>query len=166
MRQKKICLLGAFAVGKTSLVQQFVSGIFSDNYQTTIGVTIEKKVVQVKQDAVSMVIWDIYGEDDFQKIRLSYLRGAAGYMLVADGTRRCTLKTLMDLHRLAEETLGSIPFVVVLNKWDLSQEWEITDEDLEDLSNRGWTIVKGSAKTGEGVEEAFSHLAEALIKSP
>ena len=81
MIQKKICLLGGFGVGKTSLVAQFVHSLFSDKYLTTIGVKIEKKSVPVDETQVELVIWDIYGHDDFQKLRTSYLRGASGYLL-------------------------------------------------------------------------------------
>ena len=88
MIQKKICLLGGFGVGKTSLVSRFVHSIFSDKYLTTVGVKIDKKRVDLGSQQVDLVIWDIYGEDDFQKVRMSYLRGASGYLLVADGTRR------------------------------------------------------------------------------
>ncbi|HET7777303.1 MAG TPA: EutP/PduV family microcompartment system protein, partial [Rudaea sp.] len=64
MLQKKICLLGAFGVGKTSLTQRFVSSIFSDKYLTTVGVKIDKKAVDVGATPVSLVIWDIAGEDE------------------------------------------------------------------------------------------------------
>lgn len=163
MLQKKICLLGAFAVGKTSLVQRFVSGIFSDIYQTTIGVTIEKKMLATNGDTISLIIWDIYGEDEFQKIRQSYLRGASGYIVVVDVTRRLTLTTACELHRITEESQGSLPCVMILNKSDLQAQWEITDTDLNPLREQGWTIITCSAKTGDGVDVAFSSLAEKML---
>ena len=86
MLQKKVCMLGSFAVGKTSLVRRFVESIYSDVYQTTVGVKIDKKNVQVNEKEVSLVLWDIYGEDDYQKMRWTYLRGASGYLLVAWAT--------------------------------------------------------------------------------
>jgi GTPase SAR1 family protein len=64
------------------------------------------------------VIWDIYGNDDFQKLRSSYLRGASGYLLVADGTRRATLNTAEELRRLTEDHIGRVPFVLAVNKAD------------------------------------------------
>ena len=85
MIQKKVCMLGGTGVGKTSLVSQFVTSLFSDSYMTTIGVKVDKKVVAVEDREVTLVLWDIYGEDEFQTVRPSYLRGASGYLLVADG---------------------------------------------------------------------------------
>jgi small GTP-binding protein len=90
--QKKICLLGAFGVGKTSLTRRYVDSIFSDTYLTTVGVKIDKKAVRVGANDVNLLIWDIAGEDDVSAVRTSYLRGAAGYLLVVDVTRAQTLE--------------------------------------------------------------------------
>ncbi len=163
MMQKKICLLGAFAVGKTSLVSRFVHSMFSDKYLTTVGVKIEKKPVDVDGRHVDLVIWDIYGEDDFQKLRASYLRGAAGYLLVVDGTRQSTLETAVGLQATAEQSIGRVPFIMVVNKADLAGGWEINDGRLHRYSQRGWSIMRASAKTGDHVENAFVDLARAML---
>jgi small GTP-binding protein len=163
MISKKVCMLGGFAVGKTSLVSRFVRSIFSEKYLTTVGVKIDKKTVAVPGNDVDLVLWDIYGEDDFQKMRASYLRGANGYLLVVDGTRKATLKTARDLHRLAVDTVGPVPFLVLVNKADLIDTWEVDVESVNALGRDGWTVVKTSAKTGLGVEEAFARLAVAML---
>ena len=163
MIHKKICLLGGFGVGKTSLVSQFVHSIFSDKYLTTIGVKIEKKSVSLPGTRVEMVIWDMYGHDDFQKLRVSYLRGASGYLLVADGTRRATLDTVMEVQRLAEETLGRVPFILAVNKADLRSQWEIDEEAIENRRRAGWRVLETSAKTGEMVDGAFATLARDMV---
>ena len=166
MIQKKICMLGGFAVGKTSLVQRFVTNVFSDHYQTTIGVTVERKVVTVDDQDVSLVLWDLYGEDEFQHVRDSYLRGSSGYILVMDGTRRATLDTAVSLQQTAARVLGAVPFVAIINKADLRSEWEIDDAAIERLRERGWAVTIGSAKLGQGVEELFMDLAEQILKAP
>jgi GTPase SAR1 family protein len=56
-------MVGAFATGKTSLVSRFVKSIYSDTYQTTVGVKIDKKLVNIQGQEVSLIIWDIHGED-------------------------------------------------------------------------------------------------------
>ena len=155
MIQKKICLLGAFAVGKTSLVSRFVRSIFSDKYHTTVGVKIDKKEVTLGDTPVTLMLWDLHGEDEFQKVRMSYLRGASGYLLVVDGTRKDTLDRALLLHQTIQQTLGEIPYILVVNKSDLSNDWDIEEAVLDDLIARQWEVVKSSAKTGEGVEYAF-----------
>ncbi|MBX3123866.1 MAG: GTP-binding protein [Nitrospira sp.] len=163
MIEKKICMLGAFAVGKTSLVRRFVSSCFSDQYQTTIGVTVDKKSMTVDGTSLTMVLWDLYGEDEFQKLRSSYLRGSSGYLLVLDGMRRATLDIALHIQERVSDTLGPVPFVVLINKHDRRAEWDITDQDLAQLAQRGWSVVMSSAKTGQGVEEAFTTLARAML---
>jgi small GTP-binding protein len=161
--QKKVCLLGAYGVGKTSLVSRYVHSLFSEKYMTTIGVKIDKKSVDLEKDRVDLVIWDIYGQDDFQKVRMSYLRGASGYLLVIDGTRGPTLDIALSLQESAEQTVGKVPFIIAVNKADLSGQWEVADRDLMQLTNRGWRVIKTSAKTGGAVEAAFTSLAQAMV---
>ena len=163
MIQKKICMLGGFAVGKTSMVQQFVSSIFSEKYLTTVGVKIDKKVVDIAGRSVTMMLWDLAGEDEFQKIQTSYLRGAAGYLLVVDGTRRSMLETAFDISERIEMEIGPVPFVVAMNKVDLKEDWEIDENDLAKLDALGWTCIETSARTGEGIEEAFVSLATTIL---
>jgi small GTP-binding protein len=165
MIQKKICILGAFAVGKTSLVAHFVRSIFSDRYYTTVGVKIEKKTLQVSGQQWNLIIWDLAGEDEFMQIRMSYLRGSSGYLLVADGNRRATLEAALNIQKRAQETIGNVPFVLVLNKADLSEEWELGNDIIEELSKQGWTCLKASAKTGVGVEEAFLSLVGKMMEA-
>jgi small GTP-binding protein len=163
MIQKKICMLGAFAVGKTSLVRRFVESIYSDAYQTTVGVKIDKKIVALDNDEVTLVLWDLYGEDDFQKMRWSYLKGASGYLLVADGTRAATLEKATELEERVRKEAGTLPFVFVVNKCDLAEEWEL-DPGLEaHLAGKKWTVLRTSAKTGQNVEEAFTRLTRKML---
>ena len=159
MIQKKICMLGATGVGKTSLVSRFVLSVFSETYLTTIGVKVDKKLVSVDGIDLTMMLWDIYGQDEFQTVRTSYLRGAAGYLLVADGTRPRTLDTARELQKTSAGVIGQVPFILVLNKADLADDWHIDDRALWKMAEEGWPVVKTSAKTGAGVEEAFLKLA-------
>ena len=163
MLQKKICMLGAFAVGKTSLVRRYVESIYSDAYHTTVGVKIRKKVVQANNSEVNLVLWDLYGEDDFQKMNWKHLQGAFGYLLVADGTRPATLDKALALEQKARAEVGPLPFVFVVNKCDLVNDWQF-DAALEaQLVAKKWTILRSSAKTGESVEEAFSQLTGKML---
>jgi small GTP-binding protein len=163
MLQKKVCMLGASAVGKTSLVAQYVHGIFSDKYLTTVGVKIDKKPVSAGGKDLLLLLWDMQGEDRFQKVQMSYLRGAAGYLLVADGTRRDTLDRAILLQQAAEAAAGAVPFILLLNKADLKGEWDVDARAVDELRSKGWTVVESSAKTGEGVEETFLALASRMV---
>jgi small GTP-binding protein len=163
MMQKKVCLLGGFGVGKTSLVQRYVQSIFSDKYLTTVGVKIEKKMVNVGAAEVALILWDIAGEDDVTGIRTSYLRGAAGYFLVVDVTRGETLEVSKSIQARVTSEIGSVPFLFLFNKTDLQEQWDIPAQSIEDLQDAGHVVLRTSAKTGEGVEEAFQTLAQRMV---
>jgi small GTP-binding protein len=163
MLQKKVCMLGAFGVGKTSLVRRYVQSIFSDTYLTTVGVKIDKKTLTVGDKSLILLLWDIAGEDDVSPIRMTYLRGASGYLLVADGTRAETLDIASDIQSRVHSEIGAVPFLVLLNKADLQESWDLAQEVIDGLAAAGWKIIRTSAKTGEGIEEAFQELAKRMV---
>ena len=157
--QKKICMLGGFSVGKTSLVKRYVQSVFSEAYLTTVGVKIDKKTVTLADRTVNLILWDLAGEDDIASLRMSYLRGAAGYVLVADGTRHSTLEVALSLRARVEAEYGALPFALLLNKCDLKDQWAIEDAEFAGLQQNGWWVRESSARSGEGVEDAFKDLA-------
>lgn len=156
-------MLGAFAVGKTSLVARFVKSIFSEKYLTTVGVKIDKKSLTVRDQEMTLILWDLAGEDEFLQLRTSYLRGSAGYFLVADGTRRATLDKAIELQQRAENEIGKVPFILLINKSDLKSEWDIQDSEIAALTAAGWITFETSAKTGANVEEIFQLIGEKMI---
>jgi small GTP-binding protein len=160
--QKKICTIGAYAVGKTSLLSRFVKSIFNEKYLTTIGVKIDKKIVTIEGQEVMLMLWDLAGEDEFSQMKTSYLRGASGYLLVADRTRPNTLETAFQLRTRIENEIGEIPFILVFNKSDLVDEIKIDKSQIEQLAQSGWQVIETSAKTGQGVEEAFLALTKRI----
>lgn len=163
MLQKKVCMLGAYAVGKTSLVARFVKSMFSEKYQTTVGVKIDKKELSVDDKTLRLMLWDLAGEDDFTKVRLSYLRGASGFLLVVDPTRPDTLNVALSLREQVAANSQDLPLVLVLNKCDLEHEWELDQQLVQQWENDNIPILKTSAKSGENVEAAFQTLARAML---
>jgi small GTP-binding protein len=159
--QRKVCVLGAFGVGKTSLVRRYVESIFSDAYLTTVGVKLSKKVLEVGGQPLTLLLWDVAGEDDTTQIRMSYLRGAAAYFLVADGTRPETLDVARFIQARVTAEVGELPYLVILNKADLQADWELP-EAVEGLAG-AVAVIRASAKTGDGVEQSFQELAQRLI---
>jgi small GTP-binding protein len=165
MQKKKICLLGSYGVGKTSLVARFVHSMFADKYHTTVGVKIDKKVLKVDGEEVILMLWDMAGEEDAAPVRLNQVRDASGYLLVADGTRSRTLDAARSIHERVESELGARPFLLLVNKADLRETWEVPDSAWGELADSGWTILETSAKSGEHVEEAFLSLASRMLKA-
>ncbi|MEM7466845.1 MAG: Rab family GTPase [Pseudomonadota bacterium] len=165
MIAKKVCLIGEFGVGKTSLVARYVNHTFSDKYITTVGVSIKTKVVSLSEgQQMKLVVWDIAGEDKFSSTAERYLRGANGLFIVADGTREATINTADDLLKQAQTIVGNIPAVRLVNKSDLPLAWNNGHDNPED--NRAQEIdgrILTSAKTGFNVQYAFESLANKVI---
>ena len=157
---KKIVLVGHFGVGKTSLVKRFIQEVFSEDYHTTIGVKVDKKVVKIDQSEVSLLIWDIAGEASLDIIPDMYLTGAQGAILVFDFTREATYSSLPEQLSILKQKLNNVPIALVGNKNDLINDNQI-DNIIEAL-NLG-EILSTSAKTGEGVEHLFEILARKMI---
>lgn len=153
-------MVGQFGVGKTSLVRRFVDSVFDERYHTTVGVKIDRKDVTVGSASVTLMLWDIAGEDDLAPFKISHLRGASGYILVVDGCRASSLAKAIELQQRISAELGPLPFVLVLNKADLRDQWEVQDAAVV---TRGWPTFETSAKAGSGVEEMFLALAGKLL---
>ena len=161
MIQKKVCMVGVFGTGKTSLVQRFVHTKFTDKYHSTVGVKIDRKVVNVEGVEITLVLWDLAGRDPQEDVGASYLKGTHGVIYVGDGTRNATVDQLGELRQIAYKAAGAVPSVIALNKIDLVDQWTLTLDDEKGLAAVGG-LFRTSAKSGEGVEEMFLHLAKVL----
>ena len=165
---KKVCLLGDFAVGKTSLVRRFVYNLFDDRYLSTIGVKVSRKSVIIPSDAemieLAMMLWDLGGSEEFTQMRGSYLRGTSGALWVCDLTRPETLDSLPDYIGTLFEVSPDARLVLAANKRDLVDEQRIAESQVEAVAeDLGAPCYLTSAKDGDDVEALFHHLARLLV---
>lgn len=160
---RKICTLGEFAVGKTSIVTRAVRNTFSEGYLTTIGVRVDSKTFEPDPGrTMRMVLWDIAGTGAIDQVRASYLAGSHGLLLVADGTRTETLETALALRDQACRLLDrELPTMLLLNKCDLAGRWEIPPARMDALMLQQ-QVFSSSAKTGQGIEDALAALGQAV----
>ena len=167
--QKKMCMLGDFAVGKTSLIRRFVEGLFDENYLCTIGVTISRKEVIISEDQhVSLIIWDLAGGEKFTGVQTSYLQGASCAFIVGDLSRPNTLNTLIDLNQKLKNINPDAISIMIGNKSDLVDEDNIQEasgalKTTADKTNTPYFLT--SAKNNQGVDKAFTTLAKFLVES-
>jgi small GTP-binding protein len=163
-------MLGDFGVGKTSLVARFVHAVFNEKYITTVGVKIDTKLISLAEpiqgaEQLKLVIWDIAGKNALDSIKLSYLQGAAGVILVADGTREVTLRSALYLLMQArQETHSELPAVLFVNKFDRLDEWEVTPVMLSEL-RKNLPVFETSASNGENVEGGFLRLCQQITQT-
>lgn len=160
--QKKVCLLGDFAVGKTSLIRRYVEGRFDDKYLTTVGVVVSRKAIIRADLALHLLIWDLAGGRDFSQS--NYLLGAAGALIACDLTRAATLAAFQEYAAQVRQVSPQVSIVLIANKSDLSEERAISDEQLSSVAQQlNLPVLLTSAKTGDNIESAFSTLADVLI---
>lgn len=160
MISKKVILTGSFGVGKTSLFNQFIFNQFSDKYLTTIGVKVNKKVINIGGEDLSMLLWDIAGEVSQDKVPTSYFLGTSGIIYVIDLTRPSTFINLSSDLALLKELLPYSVIKIVGNKKDLVPETGL-EQVLASISVKPDFLT--SAKTGENVESLFYDLGKEMI---
>ncbi|WP_340679397.1 Rab family GTPase [Paraglaciecola sp.] len=165
MIQKKICLLGATGVGKTSLVKKYVEGIFSEKYLTSIGVKVDKKELELASTKVQFMLWDIEGIDRYCGFQPKYLRGASAFILVVDRTRSQSLIEGYEIQQMVKDVVD-VPGILAINKSDLPDSWHWSDSEISTIQSNFAMSFNTSAKTGEGVESMFTELAKLLVESP
>lgn len=171
---KKICLIGDFGVGKTSLIKRFVERQFSDQYLSTVGVKISRKTVElegVKEQEklnLQLMIWDLEGHTKFKGIAPSYIQGASGAIVVADVTRQETLERIIEHLNLFFSINPKGFIIVALNKSDLLEE-EKMEKFLEIYQfpeqERVLSIHATSAKTGKDVDLIFQKLSTKMVET-
>lgn len=173
---QKICLIGDFGVGKTSLIRQFVDRQFSDKYLSTVGVKISRKLVSINETSVNdspvelkqlqLIIWDIEGSTRFKAIAPSYLQGAKGAIIVGDVTRNTSMQNLKAHVQLFQSINPQSNLIIALNKVDLIESHEresLLKSIPTDFANLNISTNITSAKTGEGVDETFQKLAFQML---
>ena len=166
----KVCLVGEAGVGKSSLVRRFVYNQFDERYLPTLGANISKKdlVVETPRGPVGVVltVWDIMGAATFRDLlKDAYFPEAQGVLAVADLTRPETVTALPTWIDAVHSVSGRVPVVVLGNKSDLPAAPGAQGE-LDKLPE-DFAVEKHitSAKTGQGVDQAFSTLAVVTVLS-
>ncbi|MGY5875053.1 MAG: GTP-binding protein [Candidatus Thorarchaeota archaeon] len=165
----KVMVTGEGAVGKTTLVNRYVTGIFERDYKTTIGSQFAVKLTHISPPesensvGIKLQAWDVAGQARFQAVRKMYYSGAAGVVLVFDVTRRRSFTELVKWVQEAHESIGSkVPILCVGNKIDLPDRAVPSDEAKQWAEGLGFLYMESSAKTGEGVADMFTVLAELM----
>ena len=155
MVDRKILLLGDSAVGKTAIARRFVDDEFEENYRPTAAARPWKKKLETGGEEFSLAIWDIAGHT--LQLHPAFYSGAHGAILVCDQTNKSTADSLTAWHNALMNKLGIIPVMVLANKSDIGQEC-----DIGYIKKYGYEAIKVSARTGEGIKEAFEEMVKLI----
>jgi len=162
---RKICLLGDGGVGKTSLIGRYVLNCFSDDYLVSFGTKVSKKVIDLGDVQLTLMIWDVLGQNSLKALHGAYYNGANGVLLVCDNSKPETLLHVPEWKRDLEKVAGEVPIVHIVNKADLPSA--LSAYDLSSVSEAmGSDPLFTSAKTGSGVQEAFERLGRMILGVP
>ena len=165
----KILLLGDSAVGKTTMIKRFIQNEFKEDYKETLGVNIVRKSVNVTElnAKVSLLIWDIAGQERYEERRKFYYEGCYGALLVYDITRFSSFENIEIkwLKHYKENMEKDVPLILIGNKDDLEDQRYVSKEDAEKLSNKigALEFIETSAKTGHRVNFAFNELIKSIL---
>ncbi len=165
----KIIVIGDPAVGKTSLLNNFIKKKFTTQYLPTVGVNILKYILQFEtkegeKTEVNLMFWDIAGQPQFYMIHKPYYQGANGIILVFDITRSSTFSNVNNwFNEAVKFGLSSVPRLLVGNKIDLKDERKIIVPMSEHLSKKlNAPYFETSAKTGVNVPNIFHKITELI----
>merc|ERR1712047_86925 len=163
----KFLVIGSAGTGKSCLLHQFIEGQFKEDSAHTIGVEFGSKIIEVSGQKIKLQIWDTAGQERFRAVTRSYYRGAAGALMVYDVTRRSTYNHLSSwLTDARNLTNPNTVIFLIGNKCDLEAQRDVTYEEARQFAEEnGLMFVESSAKTGDGVEEAFLETARKIYQN-
>ncbi len=165
----KIVILGDAAVGKTSLINQFVEGSFSEDYKPTLGANIVRKDVNLNSTKVRLIMWDLAGQEKYQVVRSMYFQGCQGALLVYDVTRYSTFESINSkwLRDFKKYVKKEGVYILIGNKSDLTEQRAVTKERGKQIAEKikASHFIETSAKLGENIEEAFTLLVNQILSN-
>ncbi|MFW2387016.1 MAG: Rab family GTPase [Polyangiales bacterium] len=163
--RRKVCLLGATGVGKTSLVRRFVEDRFDDANDPSIALSIFRGTVEMDDVSLEMMVWDPARSDSSEQYNRSFISGASGLVFVVDSTRPQTLDQLLQAQVEERGFIGVRPAILISNKSDLKDGFALSEAQLGAAGKVNWHMVHASAKTGDNVRQAFTKLAELMLQA-
>jgi len=164
----KICIVGDSEVGKTSIIQQYLSKRFLTNAERTIGSNFFVKYLQLPEipHLITLQVWDLAGQYHFKWVRRLFYKGAKGIIYVFDLMRKKSFNDILKWKGEVEKILGIVPNILVGNKVDLinPENKLFSDEEINKMKDNVSALhyFETSAKFGNNIEQLFSTLAQEL----
>lgn len=168
-----ILLIGDSGVGRTSLRRSWMGKHFIENHLTTIGASIEKKIIQLDNISCEVTVTDLGGQDFYSGLRRNFYRNIDGAVLVFDLTRPETFRRLdFWIKEMYREIRKLVPFILVGNKKN-SKSRKIPEKygirasaqfSRSTLPKFRVRYMETSAKNSENVGEVFDTICREIIE--
>lgn len=162
----KILVIGDTTTGKSSLLNNYIEGSFSDDFRSTIGVDFKVKTFEYDNKFIKLQIWDTAGQERFRSITSSYYRDVQGIILFFDVTNEETFKNI-DKWLEYINLYGSIGVDIILvgNKIDLKNR-VISYETVKTYADKlGYEYIETSAKNNINIDTPFINITKNIINS-
>lgn len=164
----KISIIGDGGVGKTSLIKKFTKGTFEKDYIQTIGAHFSRYDIEIDGDLVNLIFWDIAGQDDFKFLHPLFYRESKGCIIVfsleENDLGEESFNHIENWQNELKKYCSDIPVVLFANKVDLIENVNLIKTKIQEITRErkflGYFLT--SAKTGQGVHEAFNVIIEKL----
>ena len=164
----KITIVGDGGVGKTSLIKKFTKGTFEKDYLQTIGAQFSRYDIEIDGDLINLIFWDIAGQDDFKFLHPLFYRESKGCIIVfsleENDLGEESFNHIENWHNELKKYCSEIPVIIFANKVDLIEEVSLSKINIQEVVSKnnflGYFLT--SAKTGQGVHEAFKTIIEKL----
>ena len=162
----KLIVIGDSGVGKTNIIQRYVTDTFSTDTKATVGVEFFTKSFRVNNDIVKLEIWDTAGQERYKSITSAYYKGSRGALIVYDISRTATFDDVEKwMAEVKEKVRGSLKMLIIGNKSDLKDERKISIETaLDKAKSLNIPLMETSALDSTNIKKAFETLLREMYK--
>jgi GTPase SAR1 family protein len=150
-------------VGKTSLARRFANDVFEPDYESTLSMAIFRGALLFDDLSLELRLWDPGGGEAWNQYNRSFISGASGLVFVVDATNPDTLVHLLEAQHRGRGFIGSRPSLLIVNKVDLTADFALTKEQLDEAGRLDWYIAQASAVSGYNVKESFERLGKMML---
>ena len=164
----KFIFLGDSSVGKTSIVEKYTEKKFRDTHQTTLGIDFKISIITLKGHKIKITISDTAGQERFRSIATNYIKNSDGIFIVFDLSNKSSFESISywinEINKV--KNLDELKIIILGNKNDLTNIREISKEEISEfIKTNNYKIIETSAKTGEGIKEAFEDLVDLIFEN-